>query len=146
MRPTTMLVMMVLFGAARSAHAQQACDSLPAVTLANATITAVLVADAPVTGVAGPGAAARPGPVPAHCEVKGVIRPTRDSEIKFVLWLPAAEAWNGKYRQQGNGGWAGVINTVTLVDPLRHGYAVAATDNGHAAAGLGAAWAIGHPE
>jgi len=138
--------MMVLFGAGRSAHAQQACEGLAAVTLANTTITAALVAEAAFSGVAGPGAAARPGPVPAHCEVKGVIRPTRDSEIKFVLWLPATAAWNGKYRQQGNGGWAGVINTAGLVDPLRRGYAVAATDDGHAAAGLGAAWAIGHPE
>ena len=84
--------------------------------------------------------------MPAHCEVKGVIRPTRDSEIKFALWLPPAAAWNGKYRQQGNGGWAGAINDAGLIDPARRGYAVAATDDGHEAAGLGAAWAIGHPE
>ena len=73
--------------------------------------------------------------MPAHCEVHGVIRPTRDSEIRFALWLPAAAAWNGKYRQQGNGGWAGAINAAGLVDPVRRGYAVAATDNGHEAAG-----------
>ena len=54
--------------------------------------------------------------------------------------------WNGKYRQEGNGGWAGAINYGSLIDPLRRGYAVAATDDGHEANGLGASWAIGHPE
>ena len=107
--------------------------------------SATLVAEGPFAGPAGPGPAARPATVPAHCDVRGVIRPTRDSEIKFALWLPTAAAWNGRYRQQGNGGWAGSINYAGLIDPLRRGYAVAATDDGHEG-GFGAAWAIGHPE
>ena len=53
---------------------------------------------------------AGPGTVPAHCDVRGVIRPSRDSNIKFTLWLPASSAWNAKYRQEGNGGWAGAVN------------------------------------
>ena len=65
--------------------------------------------------------------------------------IKFALWLPAASAWNAKYRQEGNGGWAGAINTASFAEPLRRGYAVAGTDNGHEGGG-GANWAIGHPE
>jgi feruloyl esterase len=77
--------------------------------------------------------------------VKGVIRPTSDSEIKFALWLPPT-GWNGKYRQEGNGGWAGAINYASLIDPLRRGYAVAGTDDGHEGNGLSASWAIGHPE
>jgi hypothetical protein len=145
-RRKTLFVTMMLMGAARGAPAQQSCDSLAAVKLANTTITATLVAEGPFTSAAGPGAAARPTTMPAHCEVNGVIRPTRDSEIRFALWLPPATAWNGKYRQQGNGGWAGAINYAGLIDPARRGYAVAATDDGHEAAGLGAAWAIGHPE
>jgi feruloyl esterase len=72
-----------------------------------------------------------------------VLRPTTDSEIKFALWMPAS-GWNGKYRQEGNGGWAGTINVGGLIEPLSRGYAVAATDNGHE--GGGASWAIGHPE
>ena len=90
-------------------------------------------------------AAGGSGTVPAHCDVRGVIRPSRDSEIKFALWLPAASAWNAKYRQEGNGGWAGAINTASFAEPLRRGYAVAGTDDGHAG-GAGANWAIGHPE
>ena len=90
-------------------------------------------------------AAGGSGHVPAHCDVRGVIRPSRDSNIKFALWLPAASAWNAKYRQEGNGGWAGAINTASFAEPLRRGYAVAGTDNGHEGGG-GADWAIGHPE
>jgi feruloyl esterase len=59
------------------------------------------------------------------------------------VWLPAS-GWNGKYRQEGNGGWAGTIPFQAMVDPLRRGYVTAATDNGHE--GGGADWAVGHPE
>jgi feruloyl esterase len=129
-----------------TANAQQPCENLATLKLPYTLITsAVAVAEraAPATGAPGAPTAA-PGLVPAHCDVRGVIRPTRDSEIKFALWLPAAAAWNGKYRQEGNGGWAGTINTAALAEPLRRGYAVAATDDGHE--GGGANWAIGHPE
>ena len=128
------------------ASAQQPCESLANLKLPYTLVTsATAVPEGAPPAPAGPGApAAAPRLVPAHCDVRGVIRPTRDSEIKFALWLPAAAAWNGKYRQEGNGGWAGSINTAGLADPLRRGYAVAATDDGHD--GGGANWAIGHPE
>ena len=42
---------MMLMGAVRGAHAQQSCDSLAAVKLANTTITATLVAEGPFAGV-----------------------------------------------------------------------------------------------
>lgn len=126
--------------------AQQSCESLTGLALARATVTsATTVAAGPSTAPAGPGGGGNAAAiVPAHCEVKGTIRPSKDSEIKFALWLPAA-AWNGKYRQEGNGGWAGAIPYRSLIDPLTRGYAVAATDDGHEG-GAGAAWAIGHPE
>jgi feruloyl esterase len=59
------------------------------------------------------------------------------------MWMPVAN-WNGKYRQEGNGGWAGVIPLQAMVDPLRRGYVTAGTDDGHE--GGGADWAVGHPE
>ena len=129
------------------ASAQQPCESLVNLTLPYTQVTsATAVPAGAAPAPAGPAAPA-PGPglpLPAYCDVRGVIRPTRDSEIKFALWLPAAAAWNGKYRQEGNGGWAGSINTAGFAEPLRRGYAVAATDGGHE--GGGANWAIGHPE
>src|SRR5436305_14547288 len=112
------------------ADAQQACESLVSLKLPHTVIAAA--------------ASVPEGAVPAHCEVRGVIRPSADSEIKFALWLPAASAWNAKYRQEGNGGWAGAINTAAFAEPVRRGYAVAGTDDGHEGGGV-ANWAIGHP-
>src|SRR4051812_12004204 len=120
----------ILFGT-HTAYAQQSCESLVSLKLPYTAITAATSAPA--------------GTAPAHCDVRAVIRPSRDSEIKFALWLPVASAWNAKYRQEGNGGWAGVINTAAFAEPLRRGYAVAGTDDGHEGGG-GANWAIGHPE
>jgi len=137
------LISMAIAMGAVPANAQQPCGSLATLKLPYTVITAATAVpeSTPPAAVA---AGAAPVLIPAHCDVRGVIRPTRDSQIKFALWLPAPAAWNGKYRQEGNGGWAGSINTAGLAEPLRRGYAVAATDNGHE--GGGANWAIGHPE
>jgi feruloyl esterase len=136
----------ILFSS-HAAYAQQGCENLvnlqvPYTLIAAATSVPETAAPAPAAAGA---PSAGPGAVPAHCDVRGVIRPSRDSNIRFALWLPAASAWNGKYRQEGNGGWAGAINTASFAEPLRRGYAVAGTDNGHEGGG-GADWAIGHPE
>jgi feruloyl esterase len=121
---------------------QQSCESLAALKLHHATVTSsVAVPEGPVSELTRPNAP--PPTAPARCVVKGIARPTADSEIRFELWLPAR--WNGKYRQGGNGGWAGAIPTASLVEPVRLGYASAVTDDGHEGGG-GAAWAIGHPE
>ena len=140
------LIPAVMLIGAGAASAQQPCESLASLKLPYTQVTsATAVPEGAPPAPAGPGApAAAPSLVPAHCDVRGVIRPTRDSEITFALWLPAAAVWNGKYRQEGNGGWAGSINTAGFAAPLRRGYAVAATDGGHE--GGGANWAIGHPE
>jgi len=92
--------------------AQQSCESLTNLKLSRTIVTAaIMVPTGPSSAPAGPGGAGNAAAVtvPAHCEVKGTIRPSKDSEIKFALWLPAT-AWNGKYHQEGNGGWAGVIS------------------------------------
>jgi feruloyl esterase len=127
---------LALFG--REVFAQTSCDALANLQLPRSTITSAKMI------AAGPLSNAQPINVPAHCEVKGVIRPTKDSEIQFAVWLPPT-GWNGKYLQVGNGGWAGAIGYQAMVDPLVRGYAAAGTDDGHQGGG-GAAWAIGHPE
>ena len=141
-RRALVLLPVLLMAAASIARAQASCAALASLKMPTTTITSATRVPEGPGGPAGPGPAAGRGVVPARCEVRGVIRPTRDSEIKFALWLPAA-GWNGNYRQQGNGGWAGSINTAGLAEPVRRGYAAAATDNGHE--GGGANWAIGHP-
>jgi feruloyl esterase len=123
----------------------RACESLTALKLSHASIVSAK------TLKAGPTAMTTfMGPmtldVPTRCEVRGISRPSSDSEIGFEVWLPL-NGWNGKYQQKGNGGFAGVVNRPSLVDPLRRGYAVAATDNGHDAAKTPqGTFAVGHPE
>lgn len=83
--------------------------------------------------------------LPAFCRVQGVIRPSSDSDIKFEVWLPAAD-WNRKYQGIGNGGFAGSIQYDGLADAIAHNYATAATDTGHQGNAIDASWALGHPE
>jgi hypothetical protein len=105
------------------------CASLAALHLPDTTITSA----APVTG----------GPLPAYCQVVGVIKPTADSQIGFETWLPLAN-WNGKFNAVGGGGFVGSINTEALSRAVLRGYATATTDTGHL--GGDASWALGHPE
>jgi hypothetical protein len=128
-----------------SASAQTACQALANLTLTNATIvSATSVAAGSYKPPAAPGLSAPTKPLPAFCRVAGVARPTSDSEIHFEVWLPASD-WNGKFEQVGNGGFAGTIPLSGMAEPLLHGYATAATDDGHVA-GPDQTWAIGHPE
>jgi hypothetical protein len=83
--------------------------------------------------------------LPAFCRVTAEARPSADSDIKIEVWLPVA-GWNGRFRGQGNGGFAGQIDYRGLAAAIGHGYATAATDTGHAAQGTDASWALGHPE
>jgi hypothetical protein len=128
MRRIWLLVLTSLLG--WPAVAQQTCESLASLKLPHTTVTAAA-------------SVAATSNIPAHCAVQATARPTSDSEIKFELWLPLS-AWNGKYEQVGNGGWAGSVPVGSLAEPLRRGFAAAGTDDGHS--GGNAEWAIGHPE
>jgi feruloyl esterase len=80
------------------------------------------------------------------CKVSVTSHPTKDSDIRIEVWIPAGSAWNGKFVQLGNGGFAGSIPSGRLKAIAASGYAAAATDDGHEAPGTNAAWALGHPE
>ncbi len=79
-------------------------------------------------------------PPAPFCRVAGVI----DPEIRFELWMPPAEKWNGKFNGVGNGGLAGVINYTAMREALGRNYAAASTDTGHQ--GGNGSWALGRPE
>src|SRR6202790_3523268 len=83
--------------------------------------------------------------LPAFCRVTGIMRPTRDSDIRFEVWMPK-EGWNGRLLGSGNGGFAGSIYYQQLEGYLKRGFAVAGTDAGHQAEATDASWAYGHPE
>jgi len=135
-----------------SPAAAASCEDLARVAVPNTTITlAQSVAAGAFTPPVPSWASAfmHPTPVPtAFCRVGGHIRPTKDSDIKFEVWLPAS-GWTGRYESVGNGGFAGSIRYDSMLNPLLGGSAVASTDDGHDAPAIGptsADWAFGHPE
>lgn len=83
--------------------------------------------------------------LPPFCRVMAEDKPSSDSDIKIEVWMPVS-GWNGKFRGQANGGFAGEIDYRLLAAAVLEGYASAATDTGHAAGGVDASWALGHPE
>lgn len=131
------------------AIAQTPCERLASLKLENTTIaSAQLVPAGEFTPPAGqeivPGA---PGykNVPGFCRVRADIKPSKDSDIKVEVWMPA-QGWNGKYQGQGNGGFAGSIDYRGLAAVVSRSYATAATDTGHEGGATDATWALGHPE
>jgi hypothetical protein len=128
------------------------CEQLASLQLANTEITlAQTVAAGAFKPPEGAGAGGPPVPpgayshLPPFCRVAGTLRPTKDSDIRFEVWMPVSN-WNGKFVGVGNGVWAGSITHVSMVDPLSKGYATAATDDGHQGSPLDASFAAGHPE
>ncbi len=128
------------------------CENLQSLSIPHTIITsAQLVPEGPFTRPGGPGfgkPSPKPSaPLPAHCRVTMVLKPSSDSNINVELWMPM-ENWNGKLLATGNGGWAGAIQGYgDMQVALRRGYATVATDTGHSSAdGLMGQFALGHPE
>jgi len=138
-------------GLAPTAAAPQTCEQLAQLALPDTKITA---AQTVAAGAFAPPANTTPWlagdpnfykGLPPFCRVTAETKPTPDSDIKIEVWMPSS-GWNGKFRGQGNGGFAGEIDYHTLGLAVAQGYASAATDTGHAANGGDASWALGHPE
>jgi feruloyl esterase len=118
-----------------------ACPNLAALTIPDVMVNgASLVAAGPFTP---PGSVVALA-LPAFCRVEATARPTSDSQIKFEIWIPPAEAWNGKFQGVGNGGYQGSISYAAMAAALRRGYATASTDTGHS--GDDVKFGQGHPE
>jgi feruloyl esterase len=148
---TTLIVLSAAFGnlrlATADAGAPMACESLMSLQVANTTIVS---AETVASGAFRPPVPDFPFPadyskLPAFCRVTGSIKPSGSSDVRFELWLPAAD-WNGRFLQTGNGGAAGAIVYGSLAEPLARGYAVANTDTGHQGAMGDFSWAAGQPE
>src|SRR5690606_14601019 len=111
---------------AAPAFAQMDCADLAGLDLPDTQIT--------LAERVGAGAFTAPGggqslEVPAMCRVAGVVEPA----IKFEVWLPEGETWNGRFQAVGGGGLAGVISYPAMAEAVRGGYASASTDTGHEA-------------
>jgi feruloyl esterase len=156
MRRALTIVLAVSWAAAASRAEAATCESLAALALPQATVTAAHTVAA--------GAFVPPGPpvspqgrrvlaaAPAFCRVAATLTPTGDSDIKIEVWLPSPRAegaadgsgWNGRFQAVGNGGWTGSIPYASLGAAVAAGYATAGTDTGHV--GNTASFALGHPE
>ena len=80
------------------------------------------------------------------CRVLGVAKPSTDSLINFEVWLPAtANAWSGRLKTDGTGGYAGATPIARMAEDLAAGFVVAGSDMGHTG-GESADWTLGHPE
>ncbi len=124
------------------------CSALTALSLPHVTITEARDVPASPASPGGAGGPPEP-PLPASCMVHGVSRPTSDSEIRFFVAIPDGSAWNGRYLQLGNGGYAGSIPEASIRHSVAMGYAAAGTDDGHQTPdqeAIDASWALGHPE
>ncbi len=123
---------MLALAAPGLAHAESDCATLKTTALDHAQVTSATLD----TG----------GKI-SLCRLQITSRPTPDSDIRIELWIPMGEAWNGKFLQLGNGGFAGSINSMMIRSYATRGYAVAGTDNGHQSkVGTSAVWALGHPQ
>eukprot|EP01041_Mallomonas_annulata_P017418 gene17418-35887_t len=105
---------------------------------------AVLTADAPVTvldvstGTTGAGASDRD-----YCLVKVKV----DPEVNIWVSLPMA-AWNGRFRAEGNGVFAGNTQLGVATDSVRQGFVGVKTDTGHTGSPLSGAFgmlSVGNP-
>jgi len=133
-------VFIVFAGSQPVRAAPRSCESLAQLALPNTKITTAQTVTA--REFAPPGRAAIKD-LPAFCRVAATLNPSSDSDIKIEVWFPV-EGWNGKYRGQGNGGFAGSIGFDAMAAAIKLGYATAGTDTGHT--GNDASWALGHPE
>jgi Tannase and feruloyl esterase len=140
-----MKLLLALMVAASAAFAAD-CEQLASLKLPGASISSAgTVAAGEFPAPAGRGAQ-NYRDLPAFCRVRGVIKPSPDSDIQFEVWLPAAANWNGKLFTPGNGGFAGSILYPQLAAALRDGYAASSTDTGHSGSATSADWALGHYE
>src|SRR5688572_17383744 len=121
------------------------CESLRSVSIPNVTITTAELVKPPAPAAGRGGGGAQP-PLPEHCRIVMVLKPSSDSNINSELWLPTA--WNGKFMATGNGGFGGSIQGLNeMRNVIRLGYATAGNDTGHSAAdGPNGMFALGHPE
>ena len=123
-----------LFGTT-AVHAATACADLKNLKLPDTTIT--MAEKVPAGEFNAPGVQ-RPLKVPAMCRVAGVVTPA----IKFEVWLPEGNAWNGRFQAVGGGGLAGIISYPALTEAVNGGYASSSTDTGHEVSDTANTWTL----
>jgi len=135
-------------GGVAGSHAAD-CAHLTQTKLDHAIVTTaqVVAGGTPLLPSGGTGPSSGPMAKADLCRIRITASPTADSAIGIELWVPMGSAWNGKFEQVGNGGFAGVMPYELMTYVVSLGYAVAGTDDGHEAPNvMDASWAMDHPE
>ena len=134
-----LMVPLGVLSLASTAQAAVDCAGLASVKPEGSTITSATVVAA-TSNVGGVRVTA------PFCRVEGVARPSRDSEIKFEVWLPPAiDKWSGRLKVNGTGGFSGGIPYPRLAQDNRDGFVTAGSNMGHDG-GESPTWTVGHPE
>lgn len=130
--PLAVTIVVSLLGGA--SYAQTACVDLAKMTLPEMTaIKSELVSSTQFTyGEDQNGNDLTISDLPEFCRVSLTVEP----EINVEVWLPTT-TWNGRFRGEGGGGYAGDISWTAIGGALRDGYAVASTDTGHKGLNMG---------
>ena len=136
----TVIVVMTLASPASAGS----CESLRLLSLPNVTVTQASVVGAgqfsPQEGGVVPAAAAK---LPAFCRVAATLKPTRDSDIKIEVWMPAP-AGTASSRPSATAAFSGPSPTRRWRPRLRG--ATPSAPQTPAMTGGGASFALGHPE
>ena len=140
---------MLLTGTAALAHAQVhasvSCAQLASNPALRAlALTATTVPAGSLSALRGMDAHTMLRNVPEHCRVVAILQSVPDSRIQVEIWLPLPGAWNGKLLGTGNGGYSSNIDLPQFAEAMRRGFAVAASDTGHAGGSL--TFGAGHPQ
>jgi hypothetical protein len=114
-----------IMAAAPAARAATSCAEIATLALPESTITA---AEEIASGEYAPSGGPRQSNLPVFCRVALTVSP----QIRIEVWLPK-DTWNGRFRGEGGGGYAGQISYGGLAAGIRAGYATASTDTGHPA-------------
>ena len=108
---------------------QELCSILQNTPLPDSEVTAVSFAEGGTVPVEDFGTTVTD--LPAFYRVQTLSHPGPRSHIRSEIWLPVQ--WNGRLVGTGNGGIGGRLNTASMADFLRAGYACAHTDLGTSA-------------
>ncbi len=126
-------------GGGGGGNSPMACEGLTDIQSDSARITQATLVTAPTT-IGGAAVDAQ------FCRAEGVATPSADSEIKFEVWLPqTSQAWNGRMKLNGTGGYAGATPYARLSADISDGFVTAGSNMGHDG-GHSPEWTLNRPE
>ena len=107
-------------------NSASACIAINSLVLPELETVSAEWLDAGASRTAATGTESPPTLVP-HCRVSATVAPS----IRIEVWLPAPQAWNGRFLGLGGVAAGGTLNYAGMSAAVSAGYATASTDDGH---------------